>query len=301
MSPATSSPQPASAGARLRAAMAVEKPLQMPGAINAYAAMLAERAGFKALYVSGAGIANASFGLPDLGMTGLNDVCEDIRRISGATELPILVDADTGWGGAFNVSRSVKELIRAGAAACHIEDQVQAKRCGHRPGKAIVPKDDMVDRIKAAVDGRHDSNFVLVARTDALAVEGIDSAIERAQACAEAGADVIFAEACTTLAEYQRFIAEVPVPILANLTEFGKTPYFTVEQLRGIGISMIIYPLSAFRAMSRAAEAVYGAIRQEGTQHSVVERMQTRAELYEALGYMDYERKLDSLFGSDKP
>lgn len=286
-----------SAGARLRAAMHAEAPLQMPGAINAYCAMLAERAGFKALYVSGAGIANASFGLPDLGMTSLNDVCEDIRRISGATPLPILVDADTGWGGAFNIQRTVKELIRAGAAACHIEDQVQAKRCGHRPGKALVPKDDMVDRIKAAVDGRTDDQFVIVARTDALAVEGIDAAIERAQSCAAAGADVIFAEACTTIEQYQRFVREVPVPILANLTEFGKTPYFTVEQLKAIGIAIIIYPLSAFRAMSNAAIAVYDTIRRDGTQAAVVDRMQTRAELYDVLGYLRYERKMDELFG----
>lgn len=289
-----------SAGARLRAAMASEAPLQMPGAINAYSAMLAERAGFKALYVSGAGIANASFGLPDLGMTSLNDVCEDIRRISGATQLPILVDADTGWGAAFNIQRTVKELIRAGAAACHIEDQVQAKRCGHRPGKALVPKDDMVDRIKAAVDGRQDREFMIVARTDAVAVEGVDAAIERAVACAAAGADVIFAEACTTLEQFQRFVQEVKVPILANLTEFGKTPYFTVEQLRSIGIAMIIYPLSAFRAMSRAAETVYAHIRQDGTQSAVVDRMQTRAELYDVLGYMGYEQRLDALFGSGK-
>jgi methylisocitrate lyase len=288
-----------SAGARMRAALASERPLQLPGAINAYAALQAERAGFKALYVSGAGIANASFGLPDLGMTSLNDVCEDIRRISGASQLPILVDADTGWGGAFNISRTVKELIRAGAAACHIEDQVQAKRCGHRPGKAIVPKADMVDRIKSAVDGRTDSQFVLVARTDALAVEGIESAIERAAACAEAGADVIFAEACTTLAEFERFVKEVKIPILANLTEFGKTPFFTVDELASVGVSMIIYPLGAFRAMARAAEGVYAAIRNERTQKSVVDRMQTRTELYDVLGYMDYERKLDSLFGKD--
>lgn len=277
--------------------MRAESPLQMPGAINAYSAMLAERAGFKALYVSGAGIANASFGLPDLGMTGLNDVCEDIRRISGATALPILVDADTGWGAAFNIQRTVRELIRAGAAACHIEDQVQAKRCGHRPGKALVPKDDMVDRIKAAVDGRSDAQFVIVARTDALAVEGMDAAIERAQACAAAGADVIFAEACTTIEQYGRFVREVPVPILANLTEFGKTPYFTVEQLRAIGIAMIIYPLSAFRAMSNAAIAVYDSIRRDGTQAAVVDTMQTRAELYEVLGYLRYEEKMDALFG----
>jgi methylisocitrate lyase len=288
------------AGKKLRATMASEKPLQMPGVINAYAALQAERAGFRALYVSGAGIANASFGLPDLGMTSLNDVCEDIRRISGAVDLPILVDADTGWGGAFNIQRTVKELIRAGAAACHIEDQVQAKRCGHRPGKALVPMADMVDRVKAAVDGRHDPDFVIVARTDALAVEGIEAAIARAQACAEAGADVIFAEACTTVAEFERFVREVPVPILANLTEFGKTPYFTVDQLRAAGVSMIIYPLSAFRAMSRAAEGVYHAIRQQGTQKAVVDTMQTRMELYEVLRYMDFEKKLDALFGESE-
>jgi methylisocitrate lyase len=287
------------AGARMRAAMAAEKPLQLPGAINAFAALQAERAGFKALYVSGAGIANASFGLPDLGMTSLNDVCEDIRRISGASNLPILVDADTGWGSAFNIQRTVKELIRAGAGACHIEDQVQAKRCGHRPGKAIVPKADMVDRIKAAVDGRSDANFVLVARTDALAVEGIDAAIERAQACAAAGADVIFAEACTTLGEFERFVKEVNIPILANLTEFGKTPFFTVDELASVGTGMIIYPLGAFRAMARAAETIYTAIRTERTQKNVVPSMQTRMELYDVLGYMDYERKLDALFGKE--
>jgi methylisocitrate lyase len=286
-----------SAGKRLRDAMASEQPLQMPGVINAYSALLARQAGFKALYVSGAGVANASFGLPDLGMTSLNDVCEDIRRISGAVELPLLVDADTGWGAVFNIQRTVKEFIRAGAAACHIEDQVQAKRCGHRPGKAIVPKEDMVDRIKAAVDGRSDEQFVIVARTDALAVEGLDAAVDRAAACAQAGADVIFAEACTTLADYQRFIDACGVPVLANLTEFGQTPYFTVEQLRAIGIGMIIYPLSAFRAMSNAALAVYNTIRQDGSQAAVVDRMQTRAELYEVLGYLDYERKLDALFG----
>jgi methylisocitrate lyase len=288
-----------SAGARLRQALREESPLQLPGVINAYAALQAERTGFRALYVSGAGIANASFGLPDLGMTSLNDVCEDVRRIAGASQLPILVDADTGWGGAFNISRSVKELTRAGAAACHIEDQVQAKRCGHRPGKAIVPQADMVDRVKAAVDGRVDPNFVLVARTDALAVEGIDAAIERAQACAEAGADVIFAEACTTAAQFQRFVDEVKIPILANLTEFGQTPYFTVDELKAVGVQMIIYPLGAFRAMARAAEGVYAAIRNERTQQSVVSSMQTRTELYDQLGYMDYERKLDALFGRE--
>ena len=286
-----------SAGARMRAAMLAEKPLQLPGAINAFAAMQAERAGFKALYVSGAGIANASYGLPDLGMTSLDNVCEDIRRISGATELPLLVDADTGWGAVFNIQRTVKEFIRAGAAACHIEDQVQAKRCGHRPGKAVVAREDFADRIKAAVDGRIDEQFLIVARTDALAVEGIESAIDRSVAAQEAGADVIFAEACTTIPEYQRFIAALKIPVLANLTEFGKTPYFTVDELGAIGIAMIIYPLSAFRAMAKAAEGIYGAIRQERTQSSVVDRMQTRMELYDVLGYHQYEQKIDSLFG----
>jgi methylisocitrate lyase len=281
----------------MRAAMLAEKPLQLPGAINAFAAMQAERAGFKALYVSGAGIANASYGLPDLGMTSLDNVCEDIRRISGATELPLLVDADTGWGAVFNIQRTVKEFIRAGAAACHIEDQVQAKRCGHRPGKAVVGKEDFADRIRAAVDGRTDAEFMIVARTDALAVEGIDSAIERSVLAQEAGADVIFAEACTTIPEYQKFIAALRIPVLANLTEFGKTPYFTVDELGAIGVAMIIYPLSAFRAMAKAAEGIYGAIRQERTQKNVVDRMQTRMQLYDVLGYHAYEQKIDSLFG----
>jgi methylisocitrate lyase len=281
----------------MRAAMLAEKPLQLPGAINAFAAMQAERAGFKALYVSGAGIANASYGLPDLGMTSLDNVCEDIRRISGATSLPLLVDADTGWGAVFNIQRTVKEFVRAGAGACHIEDQVQAKRCGHRPGKAVVAREDFADRIKAAVDGRIDDQFMIVARTDALAVEGIDSAIERSVAAQEAGADVIFAEACITIEDYQRFISALKIPVLANLTEFGKTPYFTVDQLGAIGIAMIIYPLSAFRAMAKAAEGVYAAIRQDRTQVNVVDRMQTRMELYDVLGYHDYEQKIDSLFG----
>ncbi len=288
-----------SAGARLRAAMVQEKPLQLPGVINAYAALQAEDAGFKALYVSGAGIANASYGLPDLGMTSLDNVCEDIRRISGATALPLLVDADTGWGAVFNIQRTVREFIRAGAAACHIEDQVQAKRCGHRPGKAVVAKEDFADRIRAAVDGRSDPDFMIVARTDALAVEGIDAAIERSVLAQEAGADVIFAEACTTIAEYQKFISALRIPVLANLTEFGKTPYFTVDELGEIGVAMIIYPLSAFRAMAKAAEGIYSAIRNERTQKSVVDRMQTRSELYEVLGYHSYEQKLDSLFGKD--
>ena len=294
---------PASAGGRLRNALAQERPLQVVGAVNAFSALLAERAGFRALYLSGAGVANASFGLPDLGITSLNDVCEDVRRISSATDLPLLVDADTGWGAAFNISRTISDLIRSGAAGCHLEDQVQAKRCGHRPGKALVTSGEMVDRIKAAVDGRTDREFVIMARTDAHAVEGQQAAIDRACAYVEAGADMIFAEALTELDEYRQFTAAVKVPVLANITEFGKTPLYTVAELAGAGVQLVLYPLSAFRAMSRAAELVYGAIRSEGTQKSVVDRMQTRAELYEVLGYHEYERKLDELFsreGADK-
>ncbi len=284
-----------SAGARLRAAMQIERPLQLVGAINAYCALLAERAGFQALYLSGAGVANASYGLPDLGLTTLGDVCADVRRISAATSLPLLVDADTGWGAAFMIARAIRELTRAGAAGCHIEDQVQAKRCGHRPGKALVSAGEMCDRIKSALDGRIDANFVVVARTDALAVEGLEAALARAIRYAEAGADVIFAEAVTTLEEYKRFSATLPVPVLANITEFGKTPLFTVEELRKAGVGLIIYPLSAFRAMSAAAESVYKSLRQEGTQKGMVVRMQTRDQLYEVLRYHDYERKLDEL------
>jgi methylisocitrate lyase len=272
---------PRSAGARFRAALAAETPLQVVGTVNAYSALLAERAGFRALYLSGAGVANASFGLPDLGITSLNDVCEDVRRITSATDLPLLVDADTGWGAAFNIARTVSDLIRSGAAACHLEDQVQAKRCGHRPGKALVSADEMADRIKAAVDGRTDDQFCIMART------------------VEAGADLIFAEALTTLDEYRQFTARVRVPVLANITEFGKTPLFTVQELAGAGVQLALYPLSAFRAMSRAAELVYGALRREGTQKSVLDRMQTRLELYEVLGYHDYERRLDELFARE--
>ena len=256
------------AGARLRAAVEQERPLQIVGAINAYSALLAQRAGFRAIYLSGAGVANASFGLPDLGVTSLNDVCEDVRRISAATDLPLLVDADTGWGAAFNIARTASELIRAGAAGMHLEDQVQAKRCGHRPGKALVPANEMVDRLKAAVDGRHDESFVLMARTDAHAVEGQGAAIERAQRYVEAGADMIFAEALATLDEYRQFTQAVRVPVLANITEFGKTPLFSVQELASVGVGLVLYPLSAFRAMSKAAEAVYGAIRGAGTQRS---------------------------------
>ena len=286
-------------GERFRAAVEAERPLQVVGTVNAYCALLAERAGFTALYLSGAGVANASFGLPDLGMTTLNDVCEDARRITQATDLPLLVDADTGWGGAFMIARTVRELMRAGAAGCHIEDQVQAKRCGHRPGKTLVSSEEMCDRIKAAVDARDDASFVVMARTDAHAVEGLDAAIDRARAYVAAGADMIFAEALTTLEEYRRFTSTVGVPVLANVTEFGKTSLFTVEQLRESGVRLVLYPLSAFRAMSRAAEQVYAALRTQGTQASVVDRMQTRAELYDVLDYHAYEQKLDELFRNE--
>jgi len=289
-------PSTASAGARFRAALAAENPLQVVGAVNAYSALLAERAGFRALYLSGAGVANASFGLPDLGITSLNDVCEDVRRITAASELPLLVDADTGWGAAFNISRTISDLIRSGAAGCHLEDQVQAKRCGHRPGKALVSAAEMVDRLKAAVDGRRDPQFVLMARTDAHAVEGQQAAIERAVQYVEAGADMIFAEALTTLEEYRQFTAAVKVPVLANITEFGQTPLFTVRELASAGAQLVLYPLSAFRAMAKAAEVVYGALRREGTQQSVLPYMQTRTELYAVLGYHAYEQKLDALF-----
>jgi methylisocitrate lyase len=285
-----------SAGARLWAALETERPLQIVGTVNAYCALLAERVGFKAIYLSGAGVANASFGMPDLALTSLNDVCEDVRRISGATSLPLLVDADTGWGAAFMIARTVRELTRAGAAGLHLEDQVQAKRCGHRPGKALVPGDEMVDRIKAAVDARSDARFVVMARTDAHAVEGQKAALERAQAYVTAGADMIFAEALKTLDEYREFTRTLPVPVLANITEFGQTPLFTTTELRDAGVRLVLYPLSAFRAMSAAAQAVYATVRREGTQRSLVDCMQTRAELYDVLGYHAYEQKLDELF-----
>jgi methylisocitrate lyase len=284
------------AGQRLRTAVKQERPLQVVGAVNAYTALLAEKAGFKALYLSGAGVANASFGLPDLGITSLNDVCEDVRRITSATDLPLLVDADTGWGAAFNIARTTADLIKSGAAGMHLEDQVQAKRCGHRPGKALVSMVEMVDRLKAAVDSRVDSSFVIMARTDAHAVEGQQAALDRAQAYVEAGADMIFAEALTTLAEYRQFTQTIKVPVLANLTEFGKTPLFTVAEMAEAGVSLALYPLSAFRAMSQAALSVYAEIRSKGTQQGVVDRMQTRTELYEVLGYHEYEQKLDQLF-----
>lgn len=285
-----------SAGARFWQALDEERPLQVVGAINAYSALLAGRAGFKALYLSGAGVANASFGLPDLAMTTLNDVCEDIRRICYASDLPLLVDADTGWGGAFMIGRTVREMIRAGAAGCHIEDQVAAKRCGHRPGKALVDAAEMNDRIRAAVDARTDPKFVIMARTDAHAVEGQQAALERAASYVEAGADMIFAEALTTVDEYKQFTSAIDVPVLANLTEFGKTPLFTTEQMAQAGVRLTLYPLSAFRAMSAAAENVYNTLRKDGTQKGAVDTMQTRTELYEVLGYHEYEQKLDELF-----
>lgn len=285
-----------SAAARFWQALEQERPLQVVGTINAYAALLAKKAGFRAIYLSGAGVANASFGLPDLAMTTLNDVCEDIRRISYVCDLPLLVDADTGWGSAFMIGRTVREMIRAGAAACHFEDQVAAKRCGHRPGKALVDTAEMVDRLKAAVDGRTDDSFTIMARTDAHAVEGQRSAIDRAHAYVEAGADMIFAEALTTLEEYQQFTAVIDVPVLANLTEFGKTPLFTTDELAGVGIRMALYPLTASRTMAAAAENAYRTLRKEGTQKSLLENMQTRDELYEVLGYHEYEDKLDELF-----
>ncbi|NNM21349.1 MAG: methylisocitrate lyase [Gammaproteobacteria bacterium] len=276
-----------------------EQPLQVVGTINAYSALLAERAGFKAIYLSGAGVANASFGMPDLAVTTLNDVCEDIRRVTGATELPLLVDADTGWGQAFMIARTVKEMTRAGAAGFHIEDQVQAKRCGHRPGKALVSCAEMVDRIRAAADAKTDSRFVIMARTDAHAVEGQQAAVDRAAQYVEAGADMIFAEALNTLEEYQQFTAAVKAPVLANITEFGKTPLFTTQELGSAGVRLVLYPLSAFRAMSAAAIRVYEALRAEGTQESVVDSMQTREQLYEVLGYHEYEKKMDELFSKD--
>jgi methylisocitrate lyase len=285
-----------SAGARFRQALKDEQPLQVAGTINAYSALLAEKAGFKAIYLSGAGVANASFGMPDLAMTTLGEVCEDIRRISHATEVPLLVDADTGWGGAFMIGRTVREMTRAGAAGCHIEDQVGSKRCGHRPGKALVETPEMVDRIKAAVDGRKDDQFIIMARTDAHAVEGLEAALDRSAAYVAAGADIIFAEALTTIDEYRQFTSAVDVPVLANLTEFGQTPMFTTAELAEAGVGLVLYPLSAFRAMSKAAENVYRALREDGTQKNVIETMQTRMELYDVLGYHEYEEKLDRLF-----
>ncbi|MBV1841313.1 methylisocitrate lyase [Photobacterium ganghwense] len=289
-----------SPGKRFREAVAKNHPLQIVGTINPYCAMMAEQVGHQAIYLSGGGIANASYGLPDLGITTLNDVIEDVRRITAASSLPLLVDIDTGFGGAFNIARTIKEMERSGAAAVHMEDQVAQKRCGHRPNKAIVSQQEMVDRIKAAVDARIDENFVIMARTDALAVEGMDAAIERAIACVEAGADMIFPEAINTLEQYKQFSEAVKVPILANITEFGKTPLFSGEELAECGVDMVLYPLSAFRAMNKAALNVYEHLLKDGHQRNVVDQMQTREELYHYLGYHDYEQKLDQLFKQEK-
>jgi methylisocitrate lyase len=291
----------ASPGARFRAAVSAEAPLQVPGAICAYHAILAEKSGFKAIYLSGGGVAAGSLGVPDLGITTLDDVLTDVRRITNASSLPLLVDVDTGFGAsAFNIARTVRSLWRAGAAAMHIEDQVGAKRCGHRPGKELVSTGEMVDRVKAAVDARPDPDFVVMARTDALAVEGLQAAIDRAAACVEAGADMIFPEAITELAMYRKFVDAVRVPVLANITEFGQTPLFTVEELKSAGVSIALYPLSAFRAMNKAALEVYRTLRRDGTQKAALESMQTRSELYDFLGYHAYEQKLDALFAKGK-
>jgi len=285
-----------SAGKKLRRAMAEEKPLQVVGTINAYTAIMAESVGYKAIYLSGAGVANASYGLPDLGMTSLNDVITDVTRITSASGVPLLVDVDTGWGGAFNIARTVKEMIKAGAAGMHIEDQVAQKRCGHRPNKEIVSREEMVDRIKASVDAKTDADFLVMARTDALAVVGIEEVLERAKLCEEAGADAIFAEAMTDLDMYRRVTDLVNIPVLANITEFGSTPCYTIEELGSVDVAMALYPLSAFRAMNQAALNVYKTLRTEGSQASVIDTMQTRKELYEFLGYHEYEDKLDKLF-----
>jgi methylisocitrate lyase len=290
-----------SKGKLFRDAVSEESPLQVVGAINANHALLAQRAGFRAIYLSGGGVAAGSLGLPDLGISNLDDVLTDVRRITDVCELPLLVDADTGFGAsAFNIARTVKSLIKAGAAAMHIEDQVGAKRCGHRPNKEIVSKQEMIDRIKAAADARTDQDFVIMARTDALAVEGLHEALERAAAFVEAGADMIFPEAITDLAMYREFADAAGVPVLANITEFGSTPLYTVDELKGAGVGLVLYPLSAFRAMNKAAENVYGAIRRDGTQKNVIETMQTRAELYERINYHSFEQKLDALFSAKK-
>ena len=290
-----------SPGAKFRAAMNAEKPLQCVGTINAYHARLAERAGYRSIYLSGGGVAAGSLGLPDLGISNLEDVLTDVRRITDVCSLPLLVDVDTGFGAsAFNIARTVKSLIKSGAAAMHIEDQVGAKRCGHRPGKELVSKEEMADRIKAAVDAKTDADFIVMARTDALAVEGLDAAIERALACVEAGADAVFPEAMTELSMYRKFAEAVKVPVLANITEFGATPLFTLDELRSAQVAIALYPLSAFRAMNAAALKVYNAIRKEGTQKGVLDSMQTRADLYDALDYHAYERKLDELFAKEK-
>ena len=290
-----------SPGAGFRAALAAESPLQVIGAINANHALLAKRAGYRAIYLSGGGVAAGSLGIPDLGITGMEDVLVDVRRITDVCDLPLLVDIDTGFGpSAFTMARTVKSLIKAGAAACHLEDQVGAKRCGHRPGKEIVPVDEMVDRVKAAVDAKTDPGFFIIARTDAIAVDGVDAAIERAVRCVEAGVDGIFAEAAYDLPTYKRFVDAVKAPVLANITEFGQTPLFTREELASVGVAIQLYPLSAFRAMNKAAEAVYEAIRRDGHQKSVIDLMQTREELYDRIGYHDYEQRLDALFAKKK-
>jgi methylisocitrate lyase len=289
-----------SQGARFRAAVREEKPLQIAGAINAYTARMAEAVGFKALYLSGGGVAANSLGLPDLGISTMEDVLTDVRRITDASALPLLVDIDTGWGGAFNIARTIRSMIKAGAAAVHVEDQVSAKRCGHRPGKELVAPEEMVDRVKAAVDARADESFVIMARTDALASEGLQSAVERAQAYVAAGADMIFAEAVTELGQYTEFRKAVGVPVLANITEFGRTPLWTREELAAAGVDMILYCCGAYRAMNAAALKVYEAIRHEGTQKNVLPLMQTRAELYRFLDYEAYEKKLDALFAKGK-
>lgn len=293
--------RPSSAGARFRKALEEHKPLQIVGTINAYTAMMAEQLGHKAIYLSGGGVANASYGLPDLGMTSLNDVLEDVRRITSAVETPLLVDIDTGWGGAFNIAKAVKDMIKAGAAAVHLEDQVAQKRCGHRPNKEIVSKEEMVDRVKAAADAKTDSDFFIIARTDSFQKEGLEAAVDRARACLEAGADGIFAEAVHTLEDYQAFADGIGgAHLLANITEFGATPLFNKKELAEHGATMVLYPLSAFRAMNRAAETVYRNLLEKGDQKDVVDIMQTRMELYDYLGYHDYERKLDELFQQGK-
>ena len=288
------------AGLLFREAIKQEQPLQVIGAINAYHAKLAERSGYKAIYLSGGGVAAGSLGLPDLGITTLEDILIDINRITDASSLPLLVDIDTGFGGAFNIARTIRSAEKAGVAAVHIEDQVQAKRCGHRPNKAIVSQDEMVDRVKCAVDAKYDANFVVMARTDALAVEGLQSAIDRACACVEAGADMIFPEAIDSLETYQKFTEALDVPILANITEFGATPLFTTEELKSVGIAIALYPLSAFRAMNKAALEVYQTIKRNGSQRELIDLMQTREELYDFLDYHDYEKKLDQLLKKEK-
>jgi methylisocitrate lyase len=295
----TATAAPGTPGRKLREAIAAERPLQVIGAINAYCALLAERAGYRALYLSGAGVANASYGLPDLGITTLADVLEDVRRITRVTSLPLLVDIDTGWGSAFNIARAIRDLSAAGAAGVHIEDQVQAKRCGHRPNKAIVSADEMVDRIHAAVDARSDPDFMIVARTDAFAREGLDGALERARRYAAAGADAIFPDALTDLEQYRTFAGATPLPLLANMTEFGVTPLLTTQELAEAGVALVIYPLTAFRAMSAAAVRVYETLRREGTQQALLPEMQTRRELYDVLDYDAYERKLDEFLARE--